>query len=118
MSQHIQESNLPNNAKNSVRRGRKHLPTSLVIVLLGMVSVAFFAGAYLLSFFVLTECFEEIPAISPWIPILIIVLDILCVVAIKFCPISRRARVISKLTMVSISAGVLFAVLCVAGLPV
>lgn len=118
MSQQVQEPNQPNNAENSVQRRQRKLPSRLVVVLLVILGALLFVGAYLLSFFVLTECFEEIPTVPAWIPILILAFDIVWFVLIKFCPIKRRARVISRLVVLSVSAGVLFAVLCLWGLPV
>jgi len=118
MSQQVQKPNLADNAENSVQQQQKKLPTCLVIVLLVILGAALFVGTYLLSFFVLTECFEGIPKVPAWIPILILILDILLVVLMKFCPISHRARVISKLVVLSVSAGAVFAILCLWGLPV
>jgi len=103
--------------KSSENKNRR-LPSSLVVVLLVILGAALFVGAYLLSFFVLTECFQEIPTVPGWIPILILAFDILWVVLIKFCPFSHRAKVISRLVVLCVSGGTLFAVLCVGGLPV
>jgi len=118
MSQQVQEPNQTNNAENSAQCGHKKLPSSLVAALLVIVAVVFFVGAYLLSFFVLTACFEEIPTVPGWVLILILAFDILWVVLIRFCPIRHRARLILNLVVLCISAGVLFAVLCLWGLPV
>jgi len=101
-------------SENRIRR----LPSGLVVVLLMILGAALFVGAYLLSLFLLLDCFEEILAVPGWVPILILVLDIVWVVLIRFCRVSHRAKVISKLVVLSVSAGALFAILCVWGLPV
>ena len=118
MSQQVQEPNGTDDAENSVQQRQRQLPSSLVVVLLVILGAALFVGAYLLSFFVLTECFQEIPTVPAWIPILILAFDILWVVLIKFCPFSHRAKVISRLVVLCASGGALFAILCVWGLPV
>ena len=118
MSQQVIEPNRTDDAEKSVQEQQRQLPSSLVVVLLVMLGAALFVGAYLLSVFVLIECFDDIPTVPAWIPILIVVLDILWVVLIKFYPIRHRAKVISKLVVLSVSAGALLAILCVWGLPV
>ncbi|MHC4073403.1 MAG: hypothetical protein ACYSWW_21765 [Planctomycetota bacterium] len=118
MSQQVIEPNRTDDAEKSVQQRQRQLPSSLVVVLLVMLGAALFVGTYLLSVFVLIECFDDIPTIPAWIPILIVVLDILWVVLIKFYPIGHRAKVISKLVVLSMSAGALLAILCVWGLPV
>ena len=118
MSQQIQKPNQMNNAENSALHTQKKLPSSLVAVLLVIVGAVLFVGAYVLSFFVMTECFEQIPTVPAWIPILILSFDILWVVLTRFCPIRDRARVMSNLVVLSVSAGVLFTFLCFWALPV
>ena len=113
-TQYENEQQVNKSSENQKRR----LPSSSVIVLLVIIGAALFVGAYLLSLFVLTECFGEIPAIPAWIPILVLAFDIVWVVLIRFCPFSRRAKVISRLVVLSVSGGALFAILCVGGLPV
>ena len=97
---------------------KRQLPFGLVVVLLVMLGAALSVGAYMLSFFVLTECFEEIPTVPGWIPILILAFDILWVVLTKFYPFRHRVKVISRLVVLCVSGGALFAILCVWGLPV
>jgi predicted secreted protein len=118
MSQKVIESNRTDDAEKSVQQRQRQLPSSLVVVLLVMFGAALFVGTYLLLVFVLIECLEDIPTIPAWIPILIVVFDILWVALIKFYPIGHRAKVISKLVVLSVSAGALLAILCVWGLTV
>jgi hypothetical protein len=118
MSHQIQEPSHTDEAGNSVQQPKRQLSSSVFVILLVITGAALFVGAYLLSYFVLTECFKEIPVIPAWFAILIIAFDIVCVVLIKFCPIRHRARAITKLAVLSVSAGVLFAVLCFWGLSV
>ena len=118
MSQQVIEPNRADDAEKSVQQRQRQLPFSLVVVLLVMLGAALFVGTYLLLFFVLFECFEDIPTIPAWIPILIVVLDILWVVLIRICPYSHRAKVISNIVVLCVSTGALLAILCVWGLPV
>jgi hypothetical protein len=118
MSRQIQEPNRTDEAEKSVQQRQRQLPSSLVVVLLVILGAALFVGALLLSVFVLLECFEDIPTIPAWIPILIVVLDILWVVLIRICPYSHRAKVISNVVVLCVSGGALLAILCVWGLPV
>ena len=118
MSQQVIMPNRNDGAEKSVQEQQGQLSSRLVVALLVILGVVLFIGAYLLSWFVLTEWFEDIPAIPVWIPILIVILDILWIVLIKFYPIRHRAKVILKLIALSVSAGALFAILCVWGLPV
>ena len=97
---------------------KRQLPFGLVVVLLVMLGAALSVGAYMLSFFVLTECFEEIPAIDGWVPILIVAFGIVWVVLTRLCAFSRRVKVISRLVVLCVLGGALLAVLCVWGLPV
>ena len=116
MSQQVIEPNRKDDAEKSVQERQRQLSSRLVVVLLMMLGAGLFVGTYLLSWFVLIECFEDIPTVPVWIPILIVVLDILWVVLIKFYPIRHRAKVISKLVVLSVSAGALLAILCAGGL--
>ena len=116
MSQQVIEPNRTDDAEKSVQERQRQLSSRLVVVLLVMLGAGLFFGAYLLLVFVLIECFDDIPTVPAWIPILIVILDILWVVLIKFCPIRHRAKVISKLVVLSVSAGALLAILCVGGL--
>ena len=118
MSQQVLEPNQTDDAEKSVQQRRRQLPSSVVVVLLVMLGAGLFVGTFLLLVFVLIECFDNIPTVPAWIPILIVVFDILWVVLIKFYPIRHRAKVISKLVVLSVSAGALLAILCVWGLPV
>jgi len=93
----------------------KRFPISLVTVSMVIAVPALFVGTYLLSFSILTECLEEVPA---WLVIPILAFDFLWVVLIRFLPISRRLRVISTLLVLTVSAAVLFTMLCVWGIPV
>ncbi len=117
MSQEVIEPNRTDDAEKSVQQRQRQLPSSLVVVLLVLLGAGLFVGTCLLLAFVLLECFEDIPTVPAWIPILIVVLDILWVVLVKFCPIRHRAKVISKVVVLSVSAGALLAILCVWGLP-
>jgi len=118
MSGQVQERNRTDDAENSVQQRQRQLPSRLAVVVLVILGAAVFVGGYLLCLFVLTECFEEIPAVPGWIPIGILVFDILWVVLTKFCPLSRRVRVISRVVVLCVSGGALLAILCVWGLPV
>lgn len=94
--------------------GRQLSPT-LVVALLVIMSAAVFVGTYLLSFFVLIECLDEV---GLWLAIGILGFDVLWVVLIRFRSISRRAKVVSTLLVLTVSAAVLFAMLCVWTIPV
>ena len=93
----------------------KQLPTALAVLLLVIMSAAVFVGTYLLSFFVLIELLDDVPL---WLTIPILAFDVLWVVLIRLWSISRRAKVISTLLVLTVSAAVLFAMLCVWTIPV
>ena len=100
---------------NMQEKKSKRFPISLVTVSMVIAVPALFVGTYLLTFFILMECLEEVPA---WLAIPILAVDFLWVVLIRFLPISRRLRVISTLLVLTVSAAVLFTMLCVWGIPV
>jgi len=55
--------------------------------------------------------------VPSWVPITILVFDIIAVVAIKFFSISHRAKILLKSIVLSISAGAIFAIFCVWAVP-
>lgn len=93
----------------------RQFPTALAVLLLVVMSAAVFVGTYLLSFFVLIELLDEV---GLWLAIGILLFDVLWVVLIRFRSISRRAKVISTLLVLTVSAAVLFTMLCVWTIPV
>ena len=94
---------------------RRQLPAALVVLLLVVIGAALFVGTYLLSFFLLIELLDEVPL---WLATPILLFDVLWVVLIRFRSISRRAKVISTLLVLTVSAAVLFTMLCVWTIPV
>jgi hypothetical protein len=114
MNQQIQELNQTDEDERSVRKQHSSI---LLVILLVIIGLALFVGACMLSIFVLTECFKGIPPVPAWMPILIIAFDVAWFVLIKFCLIRHRIRAISNLVVLSVSAGVLFGMLCVWGIP-
>ena len=118
MSERVQEPNRTDDAGRAVQQRQRRLSSRLAVVVLVILGAGLFVGGYLLCLFVLTECFEEIPAIPGWIPIGILAFGIVGVWLTKFCPLSRRVRVISRVVVLCVSGGALLAVLCVWGLPV
>ena len=117
MGQPIQDSKQIIEAENSVQHSRRWFTPILYNILLVIIGAALFVSAYLLSFSMLTKCFKDVTAIPAWIPIVIIAFDIVWVVLSRFCPVRQPARTILKLVVISVSAGILFAVLCLWGLP-
>ena len=101
--------------RNTRAEERKRFGISLVVVSLVIVICVLFVGTYLLSVFLLTECLEETPI---WLSIPILMFDVLWIVLIRFSPFSRRVKVISTLLVLTVSAAVLFAMLCARAIPV